>query len=567
MALDGIVLRALVHELSPYVGARIHKIHQPFDRDIIIHLRTKGETRRLHLSANPTYPRMHFTERRYDNPLEPPMFCILLRKYCENGIIEAIEQVSLERIVHIDVRRRDELGDLNTKRIVIEIMGRHSNIMLIDPDSGKVVDSIHHITSAVNRHRTVIPGATYVPPPDQGKDDPLKVNADDLKALFHAVPNADEKAIARQLVARYEGLGPVTALEMAYGGPDAAYRILQQVREHRYEPSLVTDGEQSAFAAIALTHLPGVTETCASMHECVERFYGCKAEKDLIKQRVGNLYKWLQNEKEKNVKKWNKLKQTLASAQDADRYRIQGELLTASLHNVQKGAAEVEVINYYDEEQKTVIIPLDPKLSPAENAQRYFKKYTKAKNSVQIVREQMDQTRAEIEYLETIEQQLADADLSDVEEIREELAEQGYMRKRPQGGKSRKNNDKPALLRFYSSENIPIYVGKNNKQNEYLTNRLARPDETWLHTKDIPGSHVVIKSRAYGEATLQEAAMLAAYFSKARSSSNIPVDYTLIRHVRKPNGAKPGYVIYDHQKTLFVTPDERVIESLRSERA
>ncbi len=566
MALDGVVLRAVVHELQSYAGARISKIYQPFERDIVLHLRGKDGARRLLISANPTYPRLHFTEHRYDNPPEPPMFCMLLRKHCENGVIQAIEQVGMERIVHIDILGRDELGDMNMKRLVIEIMGRHSNMMLIEPDTGRVLDCIHHVTSAVNRHRTVVPGATYVPPPAQGKSDPLAANADEWEAVFQQGNGSDLKTVAQHIVKRFAGIGPVTAMEMAYRGPQQIQNIVQQLQQHRYEPMVVTTGEKSVFAVLRLTHLEGITETYSSVHACLDHYYGIKAEKDRIKQRVGNLYKWLQNEKNKNLKKLEKLEQTLREAQDADKYRIMGELLTASLHNVEKGMTEIEVVNYYDENQGKMVIPLDPKRSPSENAQHFFKQYTKRKNSIQVVKEQMEQTLQEISYLESLEQQLENADLNDVEEIHEELVEQGYLQKRSQRGKGRKNNEKPSLVCFYSSENIPIYVGKNNKQNEYLTNRFARPDETWLHTKDIPGSHVVIKSRKFGEETLKEAAMLAAYFSKARTSSNVPVDYTLIRHVRKPKGAKPGFVIYDHQKTLYVTPDEQRINSMRSER-
>ncbi|MDF2660608.1 MAG: fibronectin-binding protein, partial [Paenibacillus sp.] len=259
-----------------------------------------------------------------------------------------------------------------------------------------------------------------------------------------------------------------------------------------------------------------------------------------------------------------KLRDTIEDAKEADSFRILGELLTASLHLAQRGDKSIEVINYYDEDQKPLEIELDPQLTPSENAQRYFKKYTKLRNSVSAVQEQIEAADIEITYLDTLLAQLDRATLGDIEGIRDELVEQGYLRDR--GGKKgkakKKKTDKPLLTCYTSGEGIPIYVGKNNIQNEYLTNRLAQPNDTWLHTKDIPGSHVVIRADTFGETTLHEAAMLAAYYSQAKSSSQVPVDFTLIRHVRKPNGSKPGYVIYERQKTLFVTPDDEAVKSM-----
>jgi predicted ribosome quality control (RQC) complex YloA/Tae2 family protein len=315
---------------------------------------------------------------------------------------------------------------------------------------------------------------------------------------------------------------------------------------------------------VRLTHIAGDETVFPAVSECLETFYGEKAERDTIKQKTGDLHKFLANERNKNVKKLEKLEATLAEGQDADKFRILGELLNAHLHLAQKGDEAVEVTNYYDEEQRPVHIALDPLLTPSENAQRYFKKYTKMKNSVTVVEEQMAEARDEIRYMESLLQQLDTASLQDIEEIREELADQGYLkaRGRKQQRGRKKKPDKPALTRFLSSEGIPIYVGKNNTQNEYVTNRLAKPSDTWLHTKDIPGSHVVIRSDAFGETTLHEAALLAAYYSQARESSQVPVDYTQIRHVHKPSGAKPGFVIYERQKTLYVTPEETLLKEL-----
>lgn len=571
MALDGLVVRAIRDELQACIGGRINKIHQPTENDIILHIRAQGQNKRLLLSASPTYPRVHFTEQSSFNPLEAPMFCMLLRKHCEGGVIDAIEQVGMERILQFHIRHRDELGDLSMKMLVIELMGRHSNMVLLDPAAGTVLDGIHHVTPAISSYRVVMPGSRYTAPPEQGKQDPLTVTAGQFADAM--AESGEDKQPAERLVAAFSGISPTIASEIVFrahatGCSDGLWtefhKLMELVRSSHYSPTIVqgTNGK-TYFSITALASLGHDAKVYDSISSCLEEYYGDKAERDTIKQRMADLLKLLQNERNKNVKKLDKLEETLEEAKDADRFRILGELLTASLHTIGKGDKRVEVVNYYDEEQKPITIELDPLLSPSENAQRYFKRYTKSKNSLIAVNEQMGAAREEIRYLETVLQQIGHASLQDIQEIREELMEQGYIRYRGKKSAKRKKNDKPVIANFLSSEGIPIYVGKNNTQNEYVTNKLAHANDTWLHTKDIPGSHVLIRSNVFGETTLHEAAQLAAYYSQAKSSSSVPVDYTLIRHVRKPNGAKPGFVIYDHQKTLFVTPDVNMIKSLQ----
>ena len=589
MSLDGIVIRAVAHELAACVGGRINKVYQPSANEILLHIRDRNGSRKLLLSANPTYPRVHFTQAPYINPTEAPMFCMLLRKHCEGGIIESVSQPGMERILHIDVRHRDEIGDIGVKRIVVEIMGRHSNIILIDPQTGIVLDGIHHVTPAISSYRIVMPGSAYVPPPDQGKENPLDIRMEHFRDLLgfseaSATPVTDSdgrgEPIRRMLVNRMSGISPLIADEIVHrsGAPrdalsgdadpgklwQAFCSVMDAAREHQYEPVIVDQEEsgKSYFSVTALTHLSGIRRSFESVSACLEAYYGDKAERDAVKQRSADLMRFLQNERNKNAKKMDKLRETLEEAKSADDYRMRGELLTAHLHLLQKGDASVEVVNYYDEEQKPLRIELDPQLTPSENAQRYFKKYTKLRNSLSAVQEQMSETEQEIRYLDTLIAQLDNASLKDIDGIREELVEQGYLRDRGRKQAPKKKNDKPSLTCYTSSEGHPIYVGKNNLQNEYLTNKLAHPNDTWLHTKDIPGSHVVIRSAEFGEDTLLEAAMLAAYYSQAKSSSQVPVDYTLIRHVRKPNGSKPGFVIYEKQKTLYVTPDEEKVKSM-----
>lgn len=599
MSLDGIVTRALVDELQQTIGARIHKLYQPTEHDLILHIRTGGKNRKLLLSANPTYPRVHFTEHSYMNPPEPPMFCMLMRKHCEGGVIEKIEQIGRERILHITVRSRDELGDESQKKIIIELTGRHSNIIIVDPASSTIIDGIHHVTPAISSFRIIMPGFAYTAPPEQHKLDPLSVEPSVFESLFlehiEASPEQiiDFKFLSKWLVQHFSGVSPRLADEIvwrtglftALDGQELTEATAEQeprtphtvvlrlhevflqamddVSQQRYKPTLLVDQRgKTYFSALEITHINGETQSFDTMSECMEHFYGDKAERDMIKQRVGDLFRFLQQEHAKNTKKLDKLEETLQDAQDADRFRIMGELLFASLHMISRGDNEITLINYYDENGESITIPLDPLLAPSDNAQRYFKKYNKAKNSIAVVQEQMTAAREENRYFETLMQQLEDATVQDAQEMREELVGQGYLRDRGRKDKRKKKDSRPTVYCYTSSENIPIYVGKNNLQNEYVTNRLGKPNDTWLHTKDIPGSHVVIRSEQFGDATLEEAAQLAAYFSQAKHSSQVPVDYTLIRHVRKPNGAKPGFVIYERQKTLFITPDAKRIESM-----
>lgn len=609
MALDGLVVRAVVHELQRLVGGRVNKIHQPNDHDLVWHVRAGGASERLLISASTGFPRMHLTRRTFANPPEAPMFCMLMRKHCEGGIIEAIAQVELERIVHIDVRKRDELGDSAVKRVVVELMGRHSNIILTDPNTGQILDGIRHVTPAISSHRVVLPGSRYVNPPEQGKINPLGITEAAFRERWQADPPASPEETAAWLVRTFQGLSPLAAKEIVHRGTaaraaeirsegaapagsnaagdrdirereaawpkDAAERggkavlaalrdYMKQAAAHEYFPHIVEpeDAQKSVFSIFALTHVEGVVRPFASVSECMETYYGDKAERDAVRQKTNDLLRLLQNERNKNEKKLEKLRQTLEEAKNADQWKLYGELLTAHLHELKRGDTEANVVNYYDETQPVISIPLDPQLTPAENAQRYFKKYTKSKNSVAAATEQIEATQAEIAYLDTLLAQLDTASLADIEEIREELAAEGYLRRTGKPDR-RKKPAPPRLEGYLSSEGVEIYVGKNNTQNDYLTMRFAHDSDTWLHAKDMPGSHVVIRGRQFGDATLEEAAMIAAYYSKGRQSGRVPVDWTLVRHVRKPNGAKPGFVIYDHHKTVVVTPDEQRIRRLR----
>ncbi len=569
MAFDGVVTRAVVRELHKLVGGRISKIHQPHHTDIVMQVRTQGENVKLLLSANPTYPRIHTTTEEFTNPLEAPMFCMLLRKHCEGGMIESVQQVGMERVIHIDVRSRDELGDTVTRRIIMEIMGKHSNIILMEPESGMILDSALHVTMAISQYRQVVPGKSYVAPPSQDKQDPLAVT----EPVFLSSIDWNSGRLDKQMVDAFTGISPLLAKEIVYRAGLANREslwssfagIMNAIREHEYAPVIVETKDKANFHVVALTHLTDEASVTpfSTVQMCLQAFYEGKALRDTVKQRAHDLIRFVTGERNKNEKKIEKLESTLQEAKDADQFRLYGELITANMHQMKRGDTQLVTVNWYDEAGGTITIPLDPLKTPSENLQSYYKRYNKAKNSMQVVGEQIEQAQAEIQYLDGLLVQLSHATLKDAEEIREELVEQGYVRDRKKRGPRKKKDVRPELEAYRSTDGTDILVGKNNKQNEYLTNKLAAPYETWLHTKDIPGSHVVIRSREVSEQTLLEAANLAAYYSRAQQGSQVPVDFTLIKHVKKPSGAKPGYVIYEQQRTLYVTPDAALIQQLK----
>lgn len=568
MSFDGLFTRAITNELSSLLkGGRINKIHQPYKNEIILAVRANGVNHKLLLSAHPSYARVQITNEQYDNPNEPPMFCMLLRKHLEGSIIEEIKQVGLDRMIIFEVKGRNELGDISYKQLIVEIMGRHSNIIIVDKNRNVILDSIKHISFAVNTHRAIMPGQEYIMPPKQEKLDPLESDTDDvLRSIDFNSGNLD-----KQLVASFAGISPILAREIVFKAglanrmtlPQSFNAAMNQLKEHAYNPSITYGSTKEAFYLIPLEHMKGEAKSYESLSSLLDRFYFGKAERDRVKQQGNDLERLIINEKEKNEKKIKKLESTLEDAKKAEQFQLYGELLTANIFLAQRGMKEITVVNYYDEDGASITIPMDPRKTPSENAQKYFTKYQKAKNSVNIVLEQIELAKAEAAYFDALLQQVEAASPKDIEEIREELVEGGYIRARQKKSNKNKQNQKPVLEKYQASDGTEIIVGKNNKQNDYLTNKAAARDDIWLHTKDIPGSHVVIRSKEPAEETILEAAQIAAYFSKARNSSSVPVDFTKVRHVKKPAGAKPGFVIYDQQQTVYVTPDEDTILKLK----
>lgn len=565
MAFDGLFTTAIVHELQQLQDGRISKIHQPNEHELIFTIRAQGKNARLLMSIHPSYARMHLTNEAISNPQEPPMFCMVLRKHLEGGIITKIAQQQSDRIIVLTIRARNELGDDIERSLYVEIMGRHSNIILVDPARHMMIDSLKHLPPSMNRHRTILPGQPYIAPPAQEKDNPFTM----AKAPFYSRLASIETG--RDFVQILAGFSPIHGNELwarIQAAPELdPYSIfktfLTSFTGDRCTPTIATINQRTVFSATHLTHADEVMETFETLGEMLDTFYFERAKRERVRSQAADLERWLTNEIAKLEAKLTKLQKEIHAAEKLDMYQLYGELLTANSYAIEKGATEATVENYY-EQGTFVTIPLDPQKSAIDNAQRYFARYSKAKNALIMIAEQIEITKADIDYFEMIKQQVMQASPNDIAEIRDELSELGYMRARGKQKKQKKKQPKPET--YYSSTGVQISVGKNNKQNDYLTFKMANRYDIWLHTKDIPGSHVVIHHDHPDEATLQEAALLAAYFSKARESSSVPVDYTAVKQVKKPSGAKPGFVIYFEQKTLFVTPEEPVIRTIMQQK-
>lgn len=563
MPFDGIVTYAITNELkTALIGGRINKIYQPTKTELVITVRNNRKNHSLLLSIHPTYARIHLTEDTYRNPDEPPMFCMLLRKHLTGAIIEDLEQVDLERIISLKCRAMNEIGDRETKVLTTEIMGRHSNVLLLNDTKTKIINCLKIVPPFQNRHRSIVPGADYILPPAQAKLNLLKADA----ATFVQKLDFNAGKFDQQIVQSIAGISKLVGHEMVHQvhlGAQSAYKeqfnkLQQTVLDHTFEPAIYRNNRED-FHVIPMEHLTG-KESFASSNELVDAFYSNKAERDRVKQQAKDLSRVVKNELDKNKRKLKIHESTLTKAASADEYQIQGELLTAHMHQVQKGDKTVTVIDYYDPEQKERTITLKSDKTPSENAQLFFKKYRKLQAAQKKAQIEIVKSNKEITYLEDIVQQIDSARDEDVEDIRDELRDEGYIKK--QKTKKRKKK-KIQPEQYIATDGTVIYVGRNNKQNEYVTQKLAHKSDLWLHTLDIPGSHVVIKAETPSDETLQEAAMIAGYFSKARGSSSIPVDYTQVKYVKKPSGAKPGFVTYTDQKTIFVTPDEKLIQSLK----
>lgn len=576
MSYDGFVTRCVTAELcNTILGGKIDKIYQPERDEIIISVRTHTGTFRLLLSASASNPRVHLTEIPRENPMTPPMLCMLMRKHLTGGIISAVTQQGFDRVIRIDIEARNELGDPCVKSVVTEIMGRHSNIILID-ETGKIMDSAKHIDLTVSAVRQILPGLMYEAPPSQDKISAADISAPELMKEIEELP--EDALLDKFLLSRFIGLSPLLSREIVYrfcgstrllrGEADAASFVvhaldfLNALTSGEFAPSLVTDITEkrpTAFSCIYLSQYENGTQIdkCASVSEAIDIYYEKRSKHEHMNRRSAALTKLVHNNIERCEKKLALHKENLESAKDRDKYKMYGDLITANIYRISFGMKSVTVQNYYSPECEDIEIPLKSDVSPSRNAQAYYKRYTKAKTTEAYSTEQIKLAEDEKYYLESVAGAIENADTpAELEEIKSELMNEGYIPKT--GGKQKKTQKKSEPLKFISDDGFEILVGRNNRQNDELTMRMAYSTDIWFHTKNIPGSHTIVRTRGTGEApdtTLIQAAKIAAYYSKGRNSSQVPVDYTEVKNVKKPNGAKPGMVIYDHYNTVYVLPE------------
>ncbi|TDM03968.1 Rqc2 family fibronectin-binding protein [Macrococcus carouselicus] len=551
MAFDGLFTGKMLEELEFLVSGRINKITQPDTQTIILTVRANRKNQQLLISAHPNFARIHLTENKAPNPFEPPMFLRVLRKHLEGGIVKAFSQKGNDRIIRMDIDNTDEIGDPVKRRLFIELMGKHSNVILTDHDN-RILDSMKHLTPNTNAARTIMPGFTYEEPPTAKKKNPYELET--ISDLLEAHP------VRRQLQNLLEGFSPLAIDELlaADDDIDQAFRKFMQ-RAEDVTPVYYNQGPKEYFYFMPLETLGEPVKTFDTLSALVDDYFNERGDRERIKSRSIDLSRHISQLLQKDRKKLAKLINELEETDSMEDTRLFGELITANMYQLKSGMSEFEAFNYYTNEHVT--IPLNPRKSPAENAQYYYKQYNKLKTRKVHAASQIEETKREIDYLENLEGQLSYITYDDIEGMREELMAQGLLRKRQKHRNKAAN--KITLEKYRSSDGIEILVGKNNLQNDYLTHKVARKDYTWFHTKDIPGSHVVIMSKEPSDQDLMDAALLAAYYSKAGQSATVPVDYTLIKHVHKPSGAKPGFVTYTDQSTIFVDPDKASVDKMR----
>lgn len=548
MSFDGFFLHHMTEELRhELVGGRIQKINQPFEQELVLQIRSNRKSLKLLLSAHSVFGRVQLTDTTFENPAVPNTFIMVMRKYLQGAVIEAIQQVENDRILEISVSNKNEIGDKVAVTLVIEIMGKHSNIILLDKASGKIIEAIKHVGFSQNSYRTILPGSTYVAPPQTGSLNPFTVGDEKLFQILQT-----EEIEPKRLQQIFQGLGRDTATELSSRLTTDRLKTFRAFFASPTQPSLT----EKSFSALLFSDSKTQMST---LSELLDTFYKDKAERDRVNQQASELIRRVENELEKNRKKLGKQEEELLATENAEEFRQKGELLTTFLHQVPNDQDQVELDNYYTGEK--ILITLDKALTPNQNAQRYFKRYQKLKEAVKHLTSLIEETRNTILYLESVETALAQASLSEIAEIREELIQTGFIRRR-QREKIHKRQ-KPEKYLATDGQTI-ILVGRNNLQNDELTFKMAKKDELWFHAKDIPGSHVVITGNLQpSDEVKTDAAELAAYFSKARLSNLVQVDMIEIKKLNKPTGGKPGFVTYTGQKTLRVTPDAEKIKSMK----
>ena len=570
MAFDGVTIANIVKELnSTITGGRIYKIAQPETDELLLTIKANGGQKRLLLSASASLPLVYLTETNKPSPLTAPAFCMLLRKHLQNARITGITQPGLERIIQIEVEHLDELGDLCSKKLIIEVMGKHSNIIFIN-DENKIIDSIKHISGMVSSVREVLPGRPYFIPETQEKENPLDTDRETFIQTIHG----KTMPVFKALYGTYTGLSPLLSQEICYRArldgdystaslspdhlerlADAFFSIMNAIKNGVFEPNIVYEHSVPVdFAALTLTmYADSERRSFDSVSTLLEQYYAQKNTVTRIRQKSADLRRIVQTALERNVKKYDLQLKQMKDTEKKDKYKVYGELLNTYGYSVEPGAKSMTALNYYTDEE--IDIPLDPTLTASENAQKYYKKYNKLKRTCEALSELTLEVKAEIEHLESVSASL-DIALAeeDLVQIKEELIESGYIRRKG-GTKKAKITSRP--FHYVSSDGYHIYVGKNNYQNEELTFKFASGNDWWFHAKGIPGSHVIVKSggEELPDRTFEEAAKLAAYYSKAKGQDKVEIDYTEKRNIKKPGGGKPGFVIYHTNYSMSIDSD------------
>ncbi len=585
MALDGIVLKGIQKELSDnIVSGRIDKIYQPEKDEIILSVRAFSKSHKILISASSSNPRVLFSNIQKENPPSPYMFLMILRKHIAGGKITRVETVDFDRILIIYVESLNELGDLSEKKLIIEIMGKHSNIILVN-DKDVILDSIKRINHSISRVREVLPNKAYEFPLSNGKISPVNVSKD---TFIERIKEDTKKDLYSFFLNSYNGISPSLCNEICFRANcdtssflgqlteedinnlyNSFTKIFEDITNENFKPNVVYDEKYVLrdFSVIDLTFMGStVKKEFDSCSEMINYFYFEKDKKERLNQRSIDIKKVLQTNSQRIAKKIDILTKSIKDSENLNKYKRKGELITSYIYMIQKGMKEITVVDFYDEENKEVTITLDENLTPSENASVYFKKYTKKKSTLEHANNLLKESQKDLDYIESILYQLhAQATLDDIEEIREELIEYGLLKKK--AGKKKKKDKISKPLLFSSSDGYDIYVGKNNFQNDELTMRFADETDLWFHTQNIPGSHVIVRTNGKSvdelpDNTVVEAGMIAAYFSKAKSSTNVCVDYTEVKNIKKTKGAAKGFVVYNTNYSVYVTPDESFIRKI-----
>ena len=573
MPLDALCLTAVAGEVRAAVqGGKIDKIYQPTRDEVVLYIRGPAGNVRLLLSANPGHPRAHLTERNRENPEQPPMFCMLLRKHLQGARVLELNQPPLERILDFRLETLDELGDRVERRLVLEAMGRSANLLLLDGE-GRIVDCTRRVDGDLARgQRQLLPGLFYRQPPAVDKLNPFTLSPEELRLVLS---NPLGKAWDKLLLDSFTGLSPLVARELAFRAGDDSEKLAAEleklgiaVEENYFTPYLlVREGKPVDFTFLPVLQYGPETESIPreSFSALLDDFFSDRESAERVRQRGQDLVKSVTSARDRTARKLGNQARELEATKNRERLRELGDILTSNLHLMEKGMSTFRTMDFYDPEGGEVDIPLDPLLTPQQNAAKYYKEYNKAKTAEEMLTIQIEKGEKELEYLNSVLENIALAEgEKDLQEIRQELTETGYLRRPKTAAKrAKKVSGKP--MEFRSSSGLRISVGKNNSQNDLLTTKLAYKSDIWLHTQKIHGSHVILWLEG-GEAdarSLTEAAQLAAYFSQARDGSKVPVDYTPVKYVKKPAGARPGMVVYTTYQTAVVEPDAELAKKLR----